>query len=168
MTVVIDLSFSRTFVLVGGAMHLNRDGLQMEKMTERIRLTAAGVRSKSYYFDLAKIKDPYLVYQGKRIPLLTKYVFRYDSEESLPTKHNQKTLERVGELLGHLHIYQVEILYPSNLPKEQQAIVANRVDKLQKYLLMNKATEKDITTIKQSSGEADQLTLKMEFKLKVH
>lgn len=136
--------------------------------TERIRLNPTSALSKAYYFDLAKIKDPYLVYQGKRIPLLTKYVFRYDGDEQLPLKNNQKTLERVAELLGHLHIYQVEIIYPSNLPKDQQTVVTSRVDKLQKYLLKNKASENDITTSKQPSGEVDQLTLKMEFKLKIH
>ena len=136
--------------------------------SERIRLKATDARSKTYYLDLSKIKDPYLIYEGKRIPLLTKYVLRYEKGEQLPSQNNQKTLERVAELLSHLRIYHVEILYPSTLPKDQQAVVNSRIDQLQKYLIKNKASAKDISLIKQTSGESDQITLKMEFKLKVH
>ncbi len=135
--------------------------------TERTLLNSSNY-SRSYYFNLTQIKDPHLVYKGKKIPLLSKYVLRYDAGEMLPEKYNKKTLERVSELLGHLHIYQVEILYPSTMTKEQQAIVSSRVDRLQKYLIKNKASQKDITSGKLNTLEPDQLTIKMEFKLRIN
>lgn len=138
------------------------DGNQV-LVTDRLRFKPDSNYSKSYYISLSKIKDPYLVYEGKKIPLLTKYIFRYEKNELLPMVNNERTLERVAELLGHLHIYQVEIQYPAQLTNG-----AKRVDSLQKYLLKKGASAKDLLLTKQSTGNPDELQLKMEFKSNVH
>ncbi|MBC7391225.1 MAG: PD40 domain-containing protein [Opitutaceae bacterium] len=135
--------------------------------SERILLTTS-TSNRTYYLDLNKIKDPHLIYEGKKIPRLTKYIFRYDANELLPEKYNKKTLERVAELLSHLHIYKVEILYPSKLTKEQLALVSARVEGLKKYLLKNKASQQEISVSKLSTLAAEQLSLKMEFKPHFH
>jgi hypothetical protein len=132
-------------------------------VSDHLFLGPNSIPSRSYLISLSKIKTPYLIYKGKKIPLLTKYTLRYENEELLPIKNNEKTLERVAELLGHLHIYHVEIQYPSNLTKG-----SDRIDKLRAYLLKKGASSKDLLLSKQSPGNSDEVLLRMEFKTNVH
>lgn len=136
--------------------------------TDQVNLDVNSPTFLSYYIPLSRIKTPYLIYKGKRIPLLTKYTLRYEKGESLPLKNNEKTLDRVAELISHLSVYQVEILYPSSQNKEGREAVSKRVDTLRQYLLKKGAAAQDIQVSKQAAGVVDEVLLKMEFKANVH